>query len=518
MVSWGRAKDVFGNHSLFGDDGIKPSDVRQGFIGNCWFLAAASGLAEVPGRLENVWVNTENEFNQAGIYAMNFYTLGVPHTIIVDDWLPLTENWDGSLSTLFAHVGYDSALWGPIIEKGFAKYHGNYQHIIGGLPQFAVRTLTGAPYETWWHTHHDMETIWTILRDHDADNSIIMAGTPGGDDTQKNDDGLVLGHAYVTLGVVELPDNIRLVKLRNPWSNHSFHGDWSNDSPLWTPEYQRLAGYVDDVNDGVIFMSLKDYYDQVEETYVNFDVTDWYSDHFLKLNDDTAADNPGGFWWCGQECTRHTLTVTNDAEVTQNVYITAHTWDDRQMADECEHLWGRQEYHSIDHRLLDMVQVFYYGALQLDAVELEKDESIDIIVEWNFRDDRIAKDWSLTAYAEHGPVRITPPHDWVTDELPVLEIPPEEAGGGGTSGGGGSGGGSSGGGSTGGGEEAEGGGGGSEEESKDDPEPTEDADPAPTDDDPTPTDDDPAPADDDPAPTDDDPTPTDDDPSPTDDD
>ena len=146
----------------------------------------------------------------------------------------------------------------------------------------------------------------------------------------------------MTLGVVELPDNIRLVKLRNPWSNDSFHGDWSNDSPLWTDEYKDAAGYVDDRNDGVIFMSLQDYYDQVEETYVNFDVTDWYSDHFLKLNDDTAAENPGAFWWCGEECTRHTITVTNDAEVTQNVYITAHTWDDRQMADECEHLWGTQ--------------------------------------------------------------------------------------------------------------------------------------------------------------------------------
>ncbi len=106
-VKWGRAQEVFGNHSMFGEKGIEPSDVRQGYIGNCWFLAAASALAEVPGRLENVWIDTDNELSAAGIYAMNFYTLGVPHTIIVDDWLPLTEDWNGDLRTLFAHVGYD---------------------------------------------------------------------------------------------------------------------------------------------------------------------------------------------------------------------------------------------------------------------------------------------------------------------------------------------------------------------------------------------------------------------------
>ena len=51
-VTWKRASDVYGDHTLFGSNGITPSDVRQGYIGNCWFLAAASALAEIPGRLE----------------------------------------------------------------------------------------------------------------------------------------------------------------------------------------------------------------------------------------------------------------------------------------------------------------------------------------------------------------------------------------------------------------------------------------------------------------------------------
>ena len=75
--------------SLFGTDGITPNDIMQGALGDCWFMSAASALAEVPGRMEKVFLNSDNKLNKAGIYAMNFYTLGVPHTVIIDDYLPL---------------------------------------------------------------------------------------------------------------------------------------------------------------------------------------------------------------------------------------------------------------------------------------------------------------------------------------------------------------------------------------------------------------------------------------------
>ena len=66
-------------------------DVRQGVIGNCWFMAAASALAERPQRLEKIFLNTSNQLNPSGIYGVNLYSLGVKHTIIVDDYLPLEK-------------------------------------------------------------------------------------------------------------------------------------------------------------------------------------------------------------------------------------------------------------------------------------------------------------------------------------------------------------------------------------------------------------------------------------------
>ena len=61
--------------------------MNQGSVGNCWFIAAASSVAEVPARLEKVFLNTDTKLNEAGIYAVNLYTLGVPHTVIVDDYM-----------------------------------------------------------------------------------------------------------------------------------------------------------------------------------------------------------------------------------------------------------------------------------------------------------------------------------------------------------------------------------------------------------------------------------------------
>ena len=76
--------------------------MRQGGIGNCWFLAAAAALAEVPGRLESIFLNNEDELKTNGIYGVNFYTLGMPHTVIVDDYLPVKPRNDGSWRTTYA--------------------------------------------------------------------------------------------------------------------------------------------------------------------------------------------------------------------------------------------------------------------------------------------------------------------------------------------------------------------------------------------------------------------------------
>lgn len=104
-------------------------------------------MAQVPGSVEQMFLN--DDVNANGIYAVNFYALGMPITVVVDDFLPLNQYGN----TYFAGLGEDAvageagSLWVPIIEKAFAKYHGNYEHIVGGDVRAAVRTMSNSPMD-----------------------------------------------------------------------------------------------------------------------------------------------------------------------------------------------------------------------------------------------------------------------------------------------------------------------------------------------------------------------------------
>ena len=131
---WKRIKDVYGDgtYSLFGSNGVTPKDIYQGSIGNCWFMSAISAIAEKPNRVESMFVNKQIE--PTGVYGVNLYALGVPHTVLVDDFIP-GYDWNNQFYPLFADVKGDKSVWGAIIEKAFAKFHGNYKHTVGGWPQ-----------------------------------------------------------------------------------------------------------------------------------------------------------------------------------------------------------------------------------------------------------------------------------------------------------------------------------------------------------------------------------------------
>ena len=213
-IKWTRASEAFPDLTLFGPNGVGPDDIVQGELGNCWFLAACATMAQIPGTIEKMFLNPKNELSKNGIYGVNFYSLGVPLTVLVDDYLPLSEDSAGNKSTLFAGIGEDSSLWVPMMEKAFAKYHGNYSHIVGGDARMAARTMNNAPFDIVHHRKDlKMEALWKKMSEHHKKGHILMAGTPGSDDSYENDWGLVFGHAYNVLGVKTLSDGQRLVKM-----------------------------------------------------------------------------------------------------------------------------------------------------------------------------------------------------------------------------------------------------------------------------------------------------------------
>ena len=197
-----------------------------------------------------------------GIYAINMYALMMPVTLTIDDRLPLKK---GTNRTLYANVGRDKSVWGPLYEKAFAKYHGSYEALVGGNPEKALNTIAGAPGVMIDNKKISANELWDLLRTQDMDRAMITMGCFGGSRY-----GIVGGHAYSFIKVVQLSNGTRLVQVRNPWSVERYKGPWGDDSSKWNDAKKKEAGY-EKLNDGAFFLPIEIYKSDFGITWVNYD-------------------------------------------------------------------------------------------------------------------------------------------------------------------------------------------------------------------------------------------------------
>ena len=63
------------------------TDILQGFYKYDWLFASLSSVAEVPAR---VWRMFDiKTYNSKGIYSIRLFELGVPISVVIDDYLPI---------------------------------------------------------------------------------------------------------------------------------------------------------------------------------------------------------------------------------------------------------------------------------------------------------------------------------------------------------------------------------------------------------------------------------------------
>ena len=191
--SWKRAGSLFPNAQIF-EDGIEPNDINQGGLGNCYFLAALSSLAEFPEKVRQMFVTTE--VNKAGIYMVIFYLNGQETPVIIDDHLPVNRNGKPAFATC-----RDAELWVSLLEKAWAKLHGTYARTEGGLPCFAASHIMGVPSESYSHDAiEDSEDFFNMLLSADRRNFLMMAASHGQGEN-RNDEGVISGHAYSLISI-----------------------------------------------------------------------------------------------------------------------------------------------------------------------------------------------------------------------------------------------------------------------------------------------------------------------------
>ena len=294
-VAWKRLTTE-GKVALF-KDGIEPSDIAQGALGNCWFLSALACLCEFDGAIQQLFL--DKQANPRGKYRIWLYDVQKSkwRRIVVDDAVPT----DDQKKPLFSQPHGDE-VWVLLLEKALAKFCGSYANIESGHVIFAFEALTGdavvsyhqSSSSSWerldmkpkkdpknkravslFHSgrRFDRDHMFALLCTYDHHAAVLGAGSRGQDDTiehgrRKSSSGIVPGHAYSIIKAAE-HSNVKLLQLRNPWGTFEWTGKWSDGAKEWkdNPTIAQAFHYKQDNNnndDGSFFISWDDFCDHFD--------------------------------------------------------------------------------------------------------------------------------------------------------------------------------------------------------------------------------------------------------------
>ncbi|MBI5201656.1 MAG: hypothetical protein HY925_08740, partial [Elusimicrobia bacterium] len=120
---------------------IHPNDVKQGAIGDCYYMSSIASVAQQRPELIREMIHDDGK----GRYTVTYHRWDgdapAAVKVTVDNTFP-----SRAAGPLYAHDG-DTELWPMILEKAYAKFHDNsYVQIgYGGWPDEALRELSGKP-------------------------------------------------------------------------------------------------------------------------------------------------------------------------------------------------------------------------------------------------------------------------------------------------------------------------------------------------------------------------------------
>lgn len=92
-------------------------------------------------KIKSLFLNTPT--NDQRIYGLQFYSLGVPLTVVIDDYVATIPGTFAAPA--FEKITDNNGYWPVLLEKAFAKFYGNYNTIQSGATNKAIEILTGAP-------------------------------------------------------------------------------------------------------------------------------------------------------------------------------------------------------------------------------------------------------------------------------------------------------------------------------------------------------------------------------------
>lgn len=127
----------------------------------------------------------------------------------------------------FAQCENPNETWLPLLEKAYAKAHGDYASIEGGFTGEAIEDLTGGVTSEVYTTDIlDKEYFWKEKLLKVNEDWLLGCSTGFASRGLGERKGIIEMHAYSVMKAVEM-DGQRLVLLKNPWGKGEWKGAWS---------------------------------------------------------------------------------------------------------------------------------------------------------------------------------------------------------------------------------------------------------------------------------------------------
>ncbi|XP_039914433.1 calpain-9 isoform X3 [Hirundo rustica] len=189
--------------------------------------------------------------------------------VVIDDRLPTFKD-----RLVFLHSAELNEFWSALLEKAYAKLNGSYESLKGGSTIEAMEDFTGGIGEMY-DVKAAPDNFYEILEK--ALKRCSMVGcsidtSSAAESEARTPFGLVKGHAYSVTGIEEVSyrgQQVKLIRIRNPWGQVEWNGPWSDNSAEWhsvSPlEQRRLSQAAQD--DGEFWMKFEDFkvhFDKVE--------------------------------------------------------------------------------------------------------------------------------------------------------------------------------------------------------------------------------------------------------------
>jgi hypothetical protein len=125
-------------------------------------------------KIKNIFLTPVD--NEAGIYGLTFHIRGKPWVIDVDDKLFFSRQ-----KLIFAQPSKKGIMWGPVLEKAWAKVRTSYLDDSNDLLGVGIRALTGFPIFTYTaksiSSDSLLQTMYKAIQDGEIQNFIMGAQT-----------------------------------------------------------------------------------------------------------------------------------------------------------------------------------------------------------------------------------------------------------------------------------------------------------------------------------------------------